>query len=49
MKLRKILALVIIVAMFVLVASVETVENTNENDIASAKIQTQINLESRGR
>lgn len=49
MKLRKMLEFIVIVAMFILVASVDTMENKNTNDIASAKIQTQINLESRGR
>jgi len=49
MKPRKILSLVVIVVMFILVSSIDTVEETNASDIASAKIQAQINLESRGR
>lgn len=49
MKLSKILAFVFVIMMFILVASVDTVENTNANDISSAKIQAQINRESRGR
>lgn len=49
MKIRKIIALVIILAMFILVSCIDTVENTNATDMASAKIQAQINLESRGR
>lgn len=49
MKIREILALVIIVAMFILVSCIDNMENTNENDIASAKIQAQYNRESRGR
>lgn len=48
-KVRKILAFVVIVAMFILVSCIDTVEDTNTNDISSAKIQAQINLESRGR
>ncbi len=47
MKLRKILALAIIVAMFILISCIDTVEETNASDIASSKIQAQINLESR--
>lgn len=47
MKLRKILALAIIVVMFILIASLDTVEDTSKNDIASAKIQAQVNRESR--
>lgn len=49
MKIREILALVIILAMFILVSCIDNMENTNANDISSAKIQAQINLESRGR
>lgn len=49
MKLRKMLAFVVIVAMFILVSCIDTVENTNEKDIANAKIQAQYNRESRGR
>lgn len=49
MKLSKILALAIIVVMFILISCIDTVEETNASDIASAKIQAQINLESRGR
>lgn len=49
MKMNKMLAFVFIVVMFILVSCIDTVESTNTNDIASAKIQAQCNRESRGR
>lgn len=47
MKLSKILALAIIVVMFILISCIDTVEETSKSDITSAKIQAQINMESR--
>lgn len=47
MKLRKILALAIIVIMFILVSCIDTIEGPSKSDIASAKVQAQMNMESR--
>lgn len=46
---KKILTLVVIVAMFLLVSAVDTIDNTSANDITNSQIQAQINMESRGR
>lgn len=47
MKIKKILAFVFIVIMFLIVASLDTQENTSKKDIASAKVQAELNRESR--
>lgn len=49
MKLRKIVEFLFIVVMFLIVVRLDTVENTNANDISSAKMQSQLNRESRWR
>ncbi len=46
-KLKKILTLSLLVAMFIFIAYLDKPSNTNEKDIASAKIQAQVNRESR--
>ena len=48
-KQKKILTLILLIAMFVFITYLDKPSNTNTSDIASAKIQAQINLESRGR
>ena len=42
---KRILSFIVIIAMFLLIASIDTIENTS--DIASAQKQAQINKESR--
>lgn len=44
---KKVISFIVVITMFLLVASVETVEITSQVDIQSAQIQAQINRESR--
>lgn len=46
---KKILSGIVIIGMFLLVSAVDTVETTNKNDITNARVQAQINMESKGR
>lgn len=46
-KLKKTLTLILLVAMFVFIAYLDKPSNTKQNDIANAKIQAQVNQESR--
>lgn len=48
-KLKKTLTLILLVVMFVFISYLDKPSSTNANDIASAKIQVQVNKESRGR
>lgn len=44
---KKILSFIVVVVMFLLVASVDTIETTSQVDIQSAQIQAEINRNSK--
>lgn len=44
---KKILSFIVIITMFLLVASFDTIETTSQSDIASAQIQAEMNRNSK--
>ena len=45
---KKILMFIVLIAMFVLVACIDTDSSTKESDIQYAKVQAEINIASKG-
>lgn len=45
---KKVLMIILVIAMFVLVACIDTDSSTKQSDIQRAKIQSEINIASKG-